>query len=224
MACPAVQVRPSFAPANIPVGGCKGNADVSTAKTPKSKARSREAAARAPLPPAAADLYYEISTRDGEHGLLKKYWGRDGAPRARAGDFCYRAIFGRKTPCEGCPLMKAPADDAVRTWVLSTSDSGASYRLALGRANGEGRAAVAVYEAPRELLTQLAEARVACLARSAGLSAREREVLALLMLGRSPTEIGTALGISVRTAKYHQTNILAKLGADSRFDLLRLVY
>jgi DNA-binding NarL/FixJ family response regulator len=56
----------------------------------------------------------------------------------------------------------------------------------------------------------------------ARLTAREREVLDLLLLGRTHSEIGLALGIAARTAAYHQANILEKLGADSRLDLLRL--
>ncbi|MCA9669280.1 MAG: response regulator [Myxococcales bacterium] len=56
----------------------------------------------------------------------------------------------------------------------------------------------------------------------AGLTAREREVLELLLLGRSHDEIGVALGISRRTSKFHQSNLLDKLGADSRADLARL--
>jgi DNA-binding response OmpR family regulator len=60
------------------------------------------------------------------------------------------------------------------------------------------------------------------LALEARLSDREREVLELLLLGRNHQEIGTALGIAARTAKFHQMNILEKLGADSRMDLLRL--
>lgn len=56
----------------------------------------------------------------------------------------------------------------------------------------------------------------------AKLSERERQVLDLLLLGRNHQEIGLALGITPRTSKFHQANILGKLGADSRVDLLRL--
>jgi DNA-binding NarL/FixJ family response regulator len=60
-------------------------------------------------------------------------------------------------------------------------------------------------------------------ATEAGLSTRERAVLDLLLLGRNHAEIGSVLGISPRTAKFHQANILKKLGADSRADLPRLL-
>ena len=60
------------------------------------------------------------------------------------------------------------------------------------------------------------------LADDANLSEREREILNLLLLGRNHEEIGIALGISPRTSKFHQGNVLKKLGADSRLDLVRL--
>lgn len=56
----------------------------------------------------------------------------------------------------------------------------------------------------------------------ARLSAREREVLELLLLGRTHSDIGAALGITERTSKFHQANLLQKLGAESRLDLMRL--
>jgi two-component system, NarL family, nitrate/nitrite response regulator NarL len=49
-----------------------------------------------------------------------------------------------------------------------------------------------------------------------GLTAREREVLALLAEGLSNKAIAARLGISEHTAKFHVNAILGKLGADSR--------
>jgi DNA-binding NarL/FixJ family response regulator len=51
---------------------------------------------------------------------------------------------------------------------------------------------------------------------SAGLTAREREVLRLIADGRSNREIGAALFIAAKTASVHVSNILAKLGVASR--------
>jgi DNA-binding CsgD family transcriptional regulator len=50
----------------------------------------------------------------------------------------------------------------------------------------------------------------------AGLTPREREVLLLLAGGRTDREIAEALFISPRTVGGHVTNLLAKLGVDSR--------
>jgi DNA-binding CsgD family transcriptional regulator len=74
----------------------------------------------------------------------------------------------------------------------------------------------------RELSVVL-ERRVAQLARSAALSPREQEVLQLLVLGRNYVEIGTALHITPRTARFHQHNVLEKIGAESRLDIVRLL-
>ncbi len=58
--------------------------------------------------------------------------------------------------------------------------------------------------------------------RDAGLTPRETEVLGLLLLGRTYDDIGRALGLKPRTAKFHQARILKKLGAESRLDLSRI--
>ena len=49
-----------------------------------------------------------------------------------------------------------------------------------------------------------------------GLSAREIEVLRLLAMGKANKEIAVALAISERTTKSHVSNIMAKLGVQSR--------
>ena len=55
-------------------------------------------------------------------------------------------------------------------------------------------------------------------ARPAGeeLTARERDVLRELVLGKSNREIGASLGISEQTVKTHVASVLAKLGVDNR--------
>lgn len=78
-----------------------------------------------------------------------------------------------------------------------------------------GELAVAPATGAAERLRELGE--------TARLSERERQVLDLIVLGRSHAEIGSVLGISGRTARFHQSNVLRKLGAESRLDLLRLL-
>jgi non-specific serine/threonine protein kinase len=84
----------------------------------------------------------------------------------------------------------------------------------------DGRA-LSVEEAVAAGLTvaAAAEARAAPPAHESsalGLTPREREVLALLVAGKSNPAIGAALFISPRTAQTHVTSILAKLGVVSR--------
>lgn len=74
-----------------------------------------------------------------------------------------------------------------------------------------------------ELLPALLETKVKRIADRSGLSDRERQVLQLLLRGRGLEDIATILEIAPRTVKFHQANVLQKLGADSRLDLLRVV-
>lgn len=69
----------------------------------------------------------------------------------------------------------------------------------------------------------VSESRRAAIVARANLTAREREVLELLLLGRTHDDIAIALGISERTSRFHQANLFAKLGAESRLDLLRVL-
>ena len=54
------------------------------------------------------------------------------------------------------------------------------------------------------------------------LTPREREILALVALGRSNRQIGTQLFISAKTASVHVSNIMAKLGASGRGEAVAL--
>jgi DNA-binding CsgD family transcriptional regulator len=57
-------------------------------------------------------------------------------------------------------------------------------------------------------------------ARRYRLSAREGEVVALVLRGYSNQDIATALGFSLATAKKHLTHIFDKVGVDSRTQLI----
>lgn len=60
--------------------------------------------------------------------------------------------------------------------------------------------------------------------RPSPLTARERDVLRLLALGRSNRQIGEELFITGKTASVHVSNILAKLGAASRTEAVAIAY
>ncbi|MHB8814489.1 MAG: LuxR C-terminal-related transcriptional regulator, partial [Steroidobacteraceae bacterium] len=53
------------------------------------------------------------------------------------------------------------------------------------------------------------------------LSARELEIVQLLAEGKSTKEVATALGISVKTAETHRSNIMRKGGFGSLAELVR---
>ena len=57
-----------------------------------------------------------------------------------------------------------------------------------------------------------------------GLTAREREVLALIAIGRTNREIARTLFISPKTATVHVSNILAKLGVRSRVEAATMAH
>ncbi len=52
------------------------------------------------------------------------------------------------------------------------------------------------------------------------LSKREREVLELVLQGRSNKQIASSLGIAVRTVEFHLQNIYARFGVSSRVELI----
>jgi len=54
------------------------------------------------------------------------------------------------------------------------------------------------------------------------LTARERQLLALMVRGMSNQEIAEAMGIALPTVKYHVTNVLSKLQVDSRTEAVVL--
>jgi RNA polymerase sigma factor (sigma-70 family) len=63
----------------------------------------------------------------------------------------------------------------------------------------------------------------ATLQRIATLTAREREVLDLVVLGRANREIADELGISVKTVEVHRSRLMEKMEAASIAELVRAV-
>lgn len=73
-------------------------------------------------------------------------------------------------------------------------------------------------------MREVVQHRVEHIVQQYALSPREREVFELLLYGFTADEIASKLGVSTRTVKFHQTNVLQKLDADSRLDLFRLFF
>jgi DNA-binding CsgD family transcriptional regulator len=114
----------------------------------------------------------------------------------------------------GCPYEAAAA--------LADSDQEPQLRTALTELErlGARPLAAAVARRLRELgVRGLARGpRPATRANPANLTARELEVLGLLVEGRSNRQIAEQLFISPKTASVHVTNLLAKLGVHSRLE------
>ena len=81
--------------------------------------------------------------------------------------------------------------------------------------------ALSAIEAHR-LRSAEAIAREAVAARRASLSAREAEVMALMLEGYLNKQIADALGIAMRTVEVHRSRVLAKMGARNIADLARM--
>lgn len=61
-------------------------------------------------------------------------------------------------------------------------------------------------------------------ARARNLTERELQVLELLVLGKTGKQIAARLRVTERTVRFHIRNVLRKLGARSRADLLRVLW
>lgn len=179
---------------------------------------------------------YEITTTPTDFGRLRRVQ-LDGERRPidPAGPRCHEFLYGRSSPCEDCPLQTdgtrtdgvEPAWPRTRVWALDGEGPGGEeavhFRVVEAAPIDGGTAVVRVQSLSESALRGLRSARVEVLGRKAKLSGREGEVLKLLVEGRSVAQIARELDISERTVKFHQANVLDKLGAKSKADLVRFV-
>ena len=137
-----------------------------------------------------------------------------------AGKLCHKALYGLDRPCTGCPVLALGPNDREGSSVLRVK--GAYHVIRASRTRDD--TAILSREIVREeVCRQILAVRLGALADEAGLSPQERKVLELLVLGRTHADIAQALTITIRTVRFHQGNLLAKLGAESRADLLRVL-
>jgi len=171
------------------------------------------------------ELRYQISTDAHDFGRIRRVQSAD-APIDTShlvGERCFKAIHRRDSPCVDCPAL-APGGGGRKTAVVISGWDDAPFAVVTADPSRDGTRQMTAQFVGPSVTTGLMRARVQSLAEAGGLSVREREVLNLLLLGRTYREIGRALDIGERTVKYHQGNILEKLGADSRLDLVRLFF
>jgi FixJ family two-component response regulator len=79
--------------------------------------------------------------------------------------------------------------------------------------------AIVIDRRAREIATE----RVTVTERIEELTPREREVMELLILGKSSKEVGSALNLSVRTVEGHRQEVLRKMEVTSAAELVRTV-
>jgi PAS domain S-box-containing protein len=175
----------------------------------------------------ATDVEMEIEQSEGRFGVVRRLtvMGRDYDADAFAGRRCHELLQQRSEPCEDCPAKNTLRDRsesiAVRAETSSTEPN--AYLLISARDGPPDSLVVSERRMTERVLRHAFAALLAELARKAQLSDRECQVLDELVLGYTLDEIARHLRISPRTVKFHQTNLLAKLGVSSRSDLLRLL-
>lgn len=165
---------------------------------------------------------YVISTKPKTWGALINVMAPHELITTARGGRCYTVMAGRDAPCEGCPVQKQESfDHGSAVSVLKGPEDEICVASATRTSRETADVTVNCLREP-EIRVVIKE-KLARIARTAQLSARELMVLDLLLLGQRSDEIANQLSISARTAKFHQANILKKLGVDSRIDLIRLL-
>jgi DNA-binding CsgD family transcriptional regulator len=109
-----------------------------------------------------------------------------------------------------------------RTAVRRSAVRADAFEVITADAVDTGAVRVSVRVISDRALEAIQSERTDALAAKARLTDREREILTYLLIGHSLDDIASTLKLSRRTVKFHQGNILQKLGADSRTDLIRL--
>lgn len=176
-----------------------------------------DARAVSEAPGAVDDVYYEISTATPDFGRLR--WAST-LPQA-SGSLCHQVLHGRNVPCSDCPARQPGAPP--HTVIRYHPGQDPAFELVTACRTQDDSATLHRVRLSEEVYSQMVQARLNVLAAEAGLSEREQSVLRYLMMGRSVADIAEILCISPRTVKFHQTNLIEKLGVDSRVDLMRLI-
>lgn len=141
-----------------------------------------------------------------------------GDARERPRQRCFDRLYSRSDPCHVCPLL---ANNPPATTTLVTQRDG--YAIVSCTRTSETSSTVVMTKLSTKLLTHLNRGRMRALGRDLKLSQREQRVLEMIRLGAGRETVAEILGITERTVKFHERNLLRKLGAESRADLLRVL-
>ena len=175
-------------------------------------------------PVLATGVAYVVSADAATFGRVLRAWGPAlrGKP-SPIGRQCCEAFCG-DAECLSCPVFARGLGPEGVTKVVAKQIAGKTVvEVVSARTVSISEIAVTRWSVDNTLMSALVAVRVGEICASANLSDREAEILGLLLLGRSVGDIAKELHIVARTAKYHQRSILSKVGAESRFDLCRLL-
>jgi DNA-binding CsgD family transcriptional regulator len=170
---------------------------------------------------ALLDHDYEVQGIADGSFQLQTLW-RLGTAAEKSVGTCFEKLHGRSAACERCPITRGEAGH--RAGVTVDAKPPNYYVVRTSEALGSDGARVSVRRFSTASLAAVMLVRLDELAVRGRLTSRERSVFGYLIEGRDIDDIARSLGIGARTVKFHQANVLQKLGADSRNDLLRLVF
>jgi PAS domain S-box-containing protein len=138
---------------------------------------------------------------------------------------CFEVLHGTASACEECPVLREDGGwPRISVRHSGQHDGAGAFEIRSAERVDANVVHIRARTVSERTLEAIHAAKLQQLADRASLSAREREVLTYLMLGRTIEEMASLIGIAVRTVKFHQANVLQKLGADSRTDLVRMLY
>lgn len=138
------------------------------------------------------------------------------ASRELIGRTCWEVFEHRDKPCGGCPVFTGGGESGV-LWETVGAYRAVRFSRHATSAEVEVRAIEPI------VVSDLIQEKLRRLAERAQLSGQQNRVLTLVSRGKSTKEIAAETGITQRTAKFHVTNLLRKLGVGSRVDVLRLL-
>jgi PAS domain S-box-containing protein len=180
----------------------------------------------ADVPLSGRDLDYDVSANLSEFGVVRRIAGigdsllQSPPPSGRR---CFELLHDRQSPCPDCPVLLGARGAWPQTTVRRPGNEGERYEVVTAEPTGHDLVRLRVRMVDPRVLGAIQRARIDSIAERAGLSEREKRVLDNLLLGRSLDDIAETLALSRRTVKFHQANLLQKLGVDSRVDLIRII-
>lgn len=170
------------------------------------------------------DVDFEMSADLDDFGTVRRIGFMGAAAPELVGQRCFRVLHGREKPCASCPVLSRDTNGWPRTIIRRPAHDRTRFVVVTAEKTEIGTVQMSVRWLAESALGGMLRAKIAEIATAATLSRREQDVLLYLVMGRSLEDVATILGIGVRTVKFHQGNILAKTGADSRVDLIRLLF